>query len=169
MTDLTKYWLNIFLLFIFILSSCSTENTKKKLTYEGISFTCPVNWIVKTSTLPGESYSIRAQSGNNVLFITFTDKKGINPKDLIEGYFSEIDSTKYQLKTENITSSNFGKYEGLSSRFTIANHSVHACGNMYAFKEGEKSIFIVKQSDTEEHLEQNFKIIEDSFNIEAAQ
>lgn len=169
MTNLTKYRLNIFLLLVFIITSCSTEKTEKKLAYEGISFNCPVSWTVETSGLPGESYSIRAQSGNNILFIRFTDKKGVNPKELIENYFSKIDSTKYQLATGNIISSNFGKYEGLSSKFTITNHSVQAFGNMYAFKEGNKNIFIIKQSDTEEHVEQSFRIIEDSFNIEAVQ
>lgn len=64
--------LNIGLITCFL--SCISGNAEKKLFYEGVLFEYPHSWTVETNELPGESYSIKGKEGNNIIFITFTEK-----------------------------------------------------------------------------------------------
>lgn len=151
-------------LFLFILLSCSTNKTEKMLSYEGISFNYPRSWNIETEELSEESFFIKAKNRDDVMFITFTNKK-TDLKDYIKTYYRKIDNTKVQLSTEPITESKFGKYDVLSSKFLITYLTSRTYGSVLAFEAGGKYILIIKQSDTEGRIKRNFEAIENSFSV----
>ena len=163
MTFITRYKLYS-CLFLFILLSCSTDKTEKMLSYGGISFNYPRSWNIETEELSKDSYSIKAKNRDDVMFITFANKK-TDLKDYINTYYKKID-TKVQLSTEPITESKFGKYDVLSSKFLITYLTTRTYGSVLAFEAGGKYILIIKQSDTEGRVKRNFEVIENSFNVE---
>lgn len=154
--------LNIGLITSFL--SCISGNAEKKLFYEGVLFKYPQSWTVETNELPGESYSIKGKEGNNIIFITFTEKS-TDLKEVIETHQKNVDRTKFEYSAEKIIPSKFGKYDALSSKFMIVRDSKKSYGNTFALKAGNKSYLIIMQSDTEDNLNKSFETIKNSFEI----
>ena len=96
--------LNIGLITSFL--SCISGNVEKKLFYEGVLFEYPHGWTVETNELPGESYSIKGKEGNNIIFITFTEKS-TDLKEVIETHQRNVDRTKFEYSAEKIIPSKF--------------------------------------------------------------
>lgn len=147
-----------------MLMSCSTDKAVKMLSYEGISFYYPKIWNVETENLSEESYFIKAKSNNNALYITFTNKE-TDPQEYIKAYYKKIDNISIQLTTEPFSEAKFGKYNTLASKFIIAYSSTHIYGVAEAFEAEGKYILIVRQSNTEEGLDQYFETITNSLNV----
>jgi hypothetical protein len=164
MVNYTKYLLYTPLL-VFLLSSCAKGKAEKMLSYEGVSFYYPEYWSVEINELQKASWFIKASNEKDVLFISFTEEK-IEAEDFINIFCQKRDTVQSQLSTEAITSAKFGKYDSLSSKYKITNPSNSSYGIVYAFEAGGKHVLVVKQSDMEESIKQNFKVIEDSFEIE---
>ncbi|MDR0823969.1 MAG: hypothetical protein LBN74_02675 [Prevotella sp.] len=164
MAHITKYFFYTFLLVV-LLSSCVKGKTEKMLSYESVFFYYPKNWSVETNELPGVSWLIEANNGRDVLFISLTQKK-IETEDFFNIYYQRKDTMQPQLSAEAVTPAKFGKYDCLSSKYKINDPPNRNYGIVYAFEAGGKHILVVKQSDTEESIERNFKVIEDSFDIE---
>ena len=154
--------LNIGLITSFL--SCIGGNAEKKLFYEGVLFEYPHSWTVETKELPGESYSIKAKEGNNIIFITFTEKS-TDLKEAIETHQKNVDRTRLEYSAEKITPSKFGKYDALSSKFMFVRDSKKSYGNTFALKAGNMSYLIIIQSDTEDSLNKSFETIKNSFEI----
>lgn len=154
--------LNIGLITCFL--SCISGNAEKKLFYEGVLFEYPHSWTVETNELPGESYSIKGKEGNNIIFITFTEKS-TDLKEVIKTHQRNVDRTKFEYSAEKIIPSKFGKYDALSSEFTIVRDSKKSYGNTFALKAGNMSYLIIIQSDTEDSLNKSFETIKNNFEI----
>lgn len=163
MTFIIKYKI-YFGLILWVFLSCSTDKAVKMLSYEGIFFYYPKNWNIETENLSEESYSVKAKNNNDILFITFTNKK-IDPQEYIKAYYKKIDNFSVQLTTEPFTETKFGKYNSLSSKFTITHSSAHIYGIAESFEAENKYILIIRQSNTEERFDENFEVIENSFNV----
>ena len=144
--------LNIGLITCFL--SYISGNAEKKLFYEGVLFEYPHSWTVETNELPGESYSIKGKEGNNIIFITFTEKS-TDLKEVIETHQKNVDRTKFEYSAEKI----------IPSKFTIVRDSKKSYGNTFALKAGNMSYLIIIQSDTEDSLNKSFETIKNSFEI----
>ena len=96
--------------------------------------------------------------------IIFTEKS-TDLKEVIETHQKNVDRTKFEYSAEKIIPSKFGKYDALSSEFTIVRDSKKSYENTFALKAGNMSYLIIIQSDTKDSLNKSFETIKNSFEI----
>lgn len=155
------------------LSSCFGGKTPDiPISYQGVSFDYPSYWKAETEDLGDDSYYIGAEekfSSGTLFLVQFTE--GDRDQEAVIGdFFESLDESGFDVTTEPIQVDKFGKYDCKYVRYKITKALEKAYGIVYSFDAEGRSFRIVKQSEKEYDLKhEKYKIMENSFDVEAAQ
>jgi len=151
----------------------TTNETSQLLTlsYNGVSFSYPDNWSLEKEVLQDElAFQINCEKkGHNsseILAITWL-KMELSPNEMI---LNTIEGMKEEPTHRNAVVGNINNtsFKGLNSQsvdFTVTLMGETFYGRMTSFNSNGNTILMLKQSDSKTKLETNFKIMEDSFEI----
>jgi hypothetical protein len=142
-----------------------------KVDFNGVTFSYPENWKIEKETIENElAFQINCEKkgfdSSDMLAITWL-KMELAPNDLI---LSTIEGVKEQPTHKNAKMSSISNssFKGLNSRtveFTLTLMGETFYGRMTSFNLNGNTILMLKQSDSKEKLDSEFKIMEDSFEI----
>jgi len=94
------------------------------------------------------------------------EEESIDFDEYFDIYFEEIGKRMKKLSREEAKESKFAGYDCIQTDYTASILTESVYGSVYALHTKGKSIFFVKQTDTENRLKKNFEIIENSFKVE---
>lgn len=153
------------MLFIVFLTSCG-EQPDKSLDFKGISFNYPSYWKGETEELDGSHFFIKCEERfdkETIFFVSFYTED-VDPEVLLDSYFGNIE--ELELTKEKREKGKYGRYDCIGNKYQLSKYISKFYGEAYAFKAGDKSILIIKQSEKEFDLEHDkYKAIENSFTV----
>lgn len=161
-----RYTLLCMLAIIGIYGCVKASQKTKELSFGGISFTYPSDWIITTEDEDG-SYFIKAKGKDDVLMVNYYPDVPSNQHEVLKTFLESIkDNDKDIVATSKpVSSSQFGKYKSLCLQYKMKTKGINIYGIAHALTIEGKTLLVVKQSDTEKRLERRYKTIEDSFHI----
>jgi hypothetical protein len=166
----------VILLSVLLFGACS-ESKETPFSQFGISFTCPAGWIVSDSQ----------EYGDGVGCYIAVEKEGISSSGILTIATAELDDSgdlstslsSYQdfikgqslysaLKFEGEKETDYGKYKGLSAKYTANIMGLPHEGRMFVFAVDDKVYCVTEQEATEDKKknEAGFKTLKESLSIE---
>lgn len=151
------------------LSSCFEKSNQNKpdneFSYKDITFISPQDWESTTERIDMKSYFIKVTENTNSFMVSVM-KVNEDLNIVMDSFLSTIKNTeKVNATSTPLSKGKFGKYSGLMVRYQMETSESIFYGIAYSFRANNKNVFVVKQTDSEEGLENNFKLIEDSFKV----
>lgn len=151
----------------------TTNETSQLLTlaYNGVSFSYPDNWSLEKEVLQDElAFQINCEkkgyNSSEILAITWL-KMELSPNEMIlntiEGMKEE--PTHKNAVVGNINNTSFKGVNSQSVDFTVTLMGETFYGRMTSFNSNGNTILMLKQSDSKTKLDTDFKIMEESFEI----
>lgn len=142
--------------------------TLKIFSLDGLSFSYPNDWTVKTETLE-EGFQINIEKEEQLMTIVYIRHDISNRLSLEEWYQTTINSLENDPTYANIEfaspySDYFNHINALSANFQEKLSGTY--GKQTLFVSNDKAIVILKYSNSQEKLLTEFQTIEDSFNID---
>jgi uncharacterized RDD family membrane protein YckC len=140
--------------------------------YKGISFNYPDNWEIKKEEVQEDlAYRVDCSKkdfdASEIISIMWYNMK-IEPKVVILGMIESLKEvpTHKNLKANPIVGTNYINYDAFKSEFNITILGETFYGSVISFNTNDKTMLILKQTDSVNKLKSEFKVVENSLKIE---
>ena len=143
----------------------------KTVSYAGVTFSYSNNWEIEMEEYEGGLYRIYCEkqgiSASETFSIVWASVE-IDPIEWIQGTIEEIKSEPAfkNVNTKSIKSYRFKNYDAFSMDYYGKIFDEKYYGRIISFKDGKKSVLIIKYSDSEYKIDTEFGVIENSLKIE---
>ena len=150
--------------------SCFQNNREnssevKELSYQGISFNYPSDWRSETENYAEGSYYMEVEKVYDTFMVTFSPGSGSDPEVAIESYIEIIKNDKLKVTSKPVSSGKFGKYDCCYADILVTAMGHKFYNTVYALDIEGNTVLVIKQSDTEKKLVDNFKLMEETFHV----
>ena len=161
----------LILVAICLFLSC-TEQKDVDMDIYGISFTCPAGWKI-TKTLDLETAWLvviqkKGFSSSGLVTMSFTEND-FELDELLAFYQEELaqQRTFKNIAFQPVEAAYYGKYQGISSSFTVSVLGLEHQGKIYVFEENGITMSIVHQEAVEDYKKNlsGFEIIKNSLTL----
>jgi hypothetical protein len=140
--------------------------------YEGLSFSYPDDWEIEKVVIQEDfSFQVNCTKGlfsSDVFMIVWLRTTLITPSEATEVYIESMkeEPSHKNAKTTPLYNGRFKGENSVSVDFTVSLLGTTFYGTITSFIMNENIVSITKQSDSKEKLSTEFKIMEESINVE---